>query len=123
MNLGGAVLFLDRDRGLAGPAAEIIKARFHRLRLALDFDLLDIRRIDRKHAFNALTVAETANGESFMDAVALPRDHDAGENLHALLVTFADLRVYAHTVADLERRSVFFHLTGGDFLDDRVHGS
>ncbi|MNC89673.1 hypothetical protein D3C83_56450 [compost metagenome] len=57
-----------------------------------------------------------------MDAAALVGDHDPGENLDALLVTFADLGVHADTVADFERRNFMFHLGGGDFLDNGIHG-
>jgi hypothetical protein len=45
-----------------------------------------------------------------------------GEDLDPLLVALPHLRVHAHAVADFERRNVSFHLAGGDFLDDRVHG-
>src|SRR5262245_3510039 len=70
MNLGGTILLLDRDRGLAGAAAEVIKTGLHRLGLALDLDFLDVRGVDGKHALDALAVAEAADGERLVDAGA-----------------------------------------------------
>jgi hypothetical protein len=46
--------------------------------------------------------------KGLVDAAALVGDDDAGENLHALFVALADLRVHAHTVADFKRRNFVF---------------
>ena len=42
------VFTVDRDRGLAGAVAQVVQAGLHRLGLALDLDLLDVRGIDRE---------------------------------------------------------------------------
>src|SRR5262249_4985443 len=82
----------------------------------------EVGRIDREHALHALAVADAADGEGFMDAAPLVGDDDAGKNLDAFLVAFANLGVHADTVADFERRNFMFHLGVGDFLDNGIHG-
>lgn len=115
-----ALLDLDGDGGFAETVAEVVETGAHWLGGLLDLDLLDVRRAGREHALDALTVADTADGEGLVDAAALERDHDTGENLNALFITLAHFGVHFDAITHLERREVFFDLAGGDFFDDRV---
>src|SRR6478609_10688098 len=124
--LGGrrvlVTLFLHGHGGLAAAVAEVVEAGAARLGLLLDLDLLDVGRVDREHALDALAVADAADGEVLVDAAAFVGDDDAGENLDALLVTFTDLGVDTDAVTDFERGDGMLHLGGGDIFDDLVHG-
>src|SRR6478609_4900965 len=125
--LGGrrvlVTLFLHGHGGLAAAIAEVVEAGAAHFGLLLDLDLLDVRRVDREHALDALAVADAADGEILVDAAALVGDDDAGENLDALLVTFTDLGVHTDAIANLEGvGGGRLHLGGGNFFDDLVHG-
>ena len=95
-------LFFDLGRRLALAVAEIEEAGAHDLRGAFDFDLLDVRGVDREGALDAFAEGDAANSEGGVDASALTLDDDAGEGLGALLVAFANLGGYLDAVADLE---------------------
>ena len=119
--LGAMIALLDGHRGLAGATAEVVKAGLHRLGLALDLDLLDVRGVNRKYALDTFAVTDAAHGEGLVDAIAFAGDDDAGENLDALFVAFAYFSVNADAVANLEGSLVGLHLSGGDFFNDRIH--
>src|SRR5208283_4415453 len=79
--LGAPGLHVDGHRGLAGAVAQVVQPCLHGFGIELDLDRLDVRRVDREHALDALAVADPPDGERLVDARALPRDHDAGEDL------------------------------------------
>jgi len=95
-------LFFDLGSRLALAIAEVEEAGAHDLRGAFDFDLLDVRGVDREGALDAFAKGDAANGEGGVDASALTLDDDTGEGLGALLVAFANLGGYLDAVADLE---------------------
>src|SRR5580693_5514916 len=115
-------LFIDRHGRLAGAIAQVVEASPHRLGLALDLNFVDVGRVNGKYALDPLAVADAANREGFVDAMAFASDDDTGINLDALFVAFANFGVNADAVANFEWRKVLFHLKGGNFFDDRIHG-
>src|ERR1043166_6694753 len=65
--------FFGHTRGvLAQSSAQIIKLRPADFARAFDLDLFGQRRMQREHAFDALAIGNTAHGESFVNAVAVP---------------------------------------------------
>ena len=54
VDLGGAVLNLNGNSGLAGAATKVIKAGLHNLGLALNLDFVDVGGVYREHALDTL---------------------------------------------------------------------
>lgn len=100
--LGFASLFFNLGRALAEAIAQVEQAGLHWNRFTIDFDFDHVRAVDRENAFDAFAVRDTTNRESFLDSRTLVADYDAGEDLDAFFVAFADFRVNANTVADAE---------------------
>src|SRR3954469_5208446 len=65
-------------------------------------DLVDARREDRENALHSDSVGHLAHGEGAAQVALLLADDHALEDLDALLVALADLRVYPDRVADTE---------------------
>src|SRR6185436_2623335 len=102
--LGGlvaALLALDAG-GLAFELAQIVEARPPDLATGDDLDLLDARRVQREDALDADAVGDLADRERGARPAAMLADHDALEDLHALLVAFLDQRVNADAVSGAE---------------------
>jgi hypothetical protein len=78
--------------------------------------------VDGEDTLDAFAVADAPHCKRLTELRALLADHDARENLHALLVAFLYDRVDAHAVTYVELRDVLLHLFLVDFRDDR-HGS
>src|SRR5207302_11495662 len=72
-------------------------------------------------ALNAFAVGNAADGKRFIQAASFAADHDPGENLDPLLISFDDASMDADAVADLEIRTVAFQLLFFDRVDDAVH--
>src|SRR5262249_30394128 len=91
-------LVLDA-RGLAFEIAQVIQLRAPDLRRPHRLDLLDRRRVERKNALDPLPERHFAHCERRARAAAMQADHDAFEDLDALLVAFAHFHVHADRVA------------------------
>ncbi len=70
--------------------------------VALDFDLLDVGRVDGEGALYTFAEGNAANGEGGVDASAFTGDHDARENLGALFVAFANFGRHFDAIANFE---------------------
>src|SRR5262249_45799046 len=92
------------SRRLALQLAEVVQLRAADPRRPHHLDLLDRRRVQREDALDALAERHLANGERGARAAAVQTDHDAFEDLNALLVALAHLHVHADGVARLHRR-------------------
>jgi hypothetical protein len=84
-----ALLALDAG-GLALQLAQVVEARAPHVALRDHLDLLDARRVQREDALDADAVGDLADGERRARATAVLTDHDALEDLDALLVAFLD---------------------------------
>src|SRR4051812_14529417 len=101
--LGCSALFGGLEaRRLALQLAEIEEARALDPAAAHDFDAVDPRRIEREDALDPHAIAHLADGERGAHVSALFPDDHTLEDLDALLVPFADLRVHPHGVAHAE---------------------
>src|SRR5262249_50521886 len=76
-------------RGLALQIAQVVQLRAADLRRSRHFHLLDRRRVQRKDALDTLSERHFAHGEGGARAAAVQADHDAFEDLNALLVALA----------------------------------
>src|SRR5262249_20938505 len=104
-SLGPAgALRLGNARLLAAQSAQIIELGAANFAAAHDFDRVDHRRIERKHALHALTIRDFADGEVLVQPAARAADAYAFVGLHAALVAFDNLHVDENGVARLEIR-------------------
>src|SRR5207247_8406300 len=91
-------------RRLALEVAQVVQLRAPDPGRPRHLDLLDRRRVQREDALDALTERYFAHGEGRARAAAVQADHDAFEDLNALLVTLAHFHMHANGVARLHRR-------------------
>src|SRR5919197_2213427 len=92
--LGAAMVLLLADaRGFAAAAAQIIKLGAANLAAAHDFDRVDHRRIERKHAFHAFAVGNLAHREILVQARARAPDANALIGLDTRALAFDHLDV------------------------------
>ena len=87
--------------GFAGAFAQIVQLRAADGGGAFDFDLRDVRGVERKHAFDAFAEGDAADGEGFVGAAAIAGDDGSSVHLDAFLVAFADFHVHADGVTNL----------------------
>src|SRR4051812_44258049 len=99
----GFVDFLHARR-LALQVAQIVKLRATDLRRAHEVDLVNRRRMQREDALHALAERHFADGEGCAGPAAVHADHDAFEDLDALLIALAHLDVHPDGVAGLHGR-------------------
>src|SRR5438552_10292878 len=67
-------------------------------------DLAHVRRVQREHSLHTHSPRDLANREGRARATRVARDDHALERLQALLVTFLDLDLYLHRIANPEFR-------------------
>jgi hypothetical protein len=77
------------------------------------------RSFGEEDAFDADAVGDLADRERGARSAAVLADHDALEDLHALLVAFLDLHVHAHRVSRGKRGYVGPLHLGQQSLNDR----
>src|SRR5690349_18305583 len=113
-------------RRLAATSAQIIELGAAHLAAAHDLDRVDHRRIERKHALDALAIRDLANREVLIEARAGAADADALVGLDAALLALDYLVVDEHGIARLKIRNL---LAGGKLRDllllellDQIHG-
>ena len=105
LGLGGfaaRVAALGDAGRLAGAAAQIIELGAADGAAADDLDRIDVRRIEREDALDALAEADLADGEAGADALVRAGDADAFEILDAGALAFDDLDADAQRVAGAE---------------------
>lgn len=88
-----------------------------------DFNLGHAGAVEGEHTLNAFAIGDTADGEGLAEAGTIAGDHDAGEDLDTLLVTFDHSRVNFDGIAGAEFRDILFDLVLLDLRDDLVHDS
>ena len=98
---------------LAAAIAQVIELGAPHLAAAHHLDRVDVRRIDREHALDALAVGDLADREALLDAAAGAGDADALVGLHAGALAFLDLDVHDDGVAGLEIRDGARRRSGG----------
>src|SRR5438874_5169605 len=120
-----ALLLLGDARTLAAQAAQVIELGAAHLAAAHDLDRVDHRRIERKHALDALAIGNLAHGEVLVEPGAGAPDAHALIGLDAAALAFHYLVVDDERVARLEIGNGF---AGGKFrhlllfeLFDQVH--
>ena len=70
--------------------------------------------MNRKNAFDAAAVRNTADSKGFLNATVLHRDDGALEDLNSLFVALFDFAVNFNRIADCDRRFFFFHACAGN---------
>ena len=108
LGAGGFYPLGDAGR-LAATIAQIIELGAPHLAAPHDFDRIDHRRIDGKHALDALAIGDLADREVLVEAAAAARNAHALIGLNAGALAFRDLHVDDDRIAGLERR----HLRAG----------
>src|SRR4051794_2634751 len=104
----------DDTSGLAAQSAQIIKLGAPHLAAADDLDRIQHRRIDRKHALDALAIGNLAHGEILVQPGAGAPDADAFIGLDTGALALDHLDVDDEGVAGLEIRDF---LAGGELFD------
>src|SRR6187402_2970322 len=99
-----ASLLLGDARLLAAQTAQVIELRAAHLAAAHDLDAVHHRRVERKHALDALAVGNLAHREALVDAAARARDAHALIGLQARALALDHLDVDDHGVARPEVR-------------------
>src|SRR5206468_2504524 len=97
-----AVFLVPDARGLAGEVTEVEEARAADDALRDELDLVDARAVHEEDALHTDVEAHLAHGERAAQARAVPLEHDALEDLDALLLALDDLVVNADRVSDAE---------------------
>src|SRR6202008_778308 len=87
---------------LAAPSAQVIQLGAPHLAATDDLDRVDHRRIERKHALDALAVRDLAHREVLVEAVAGAADAHALVGLHARALALDHLDVDDQGVARTE---------------------
>src|SRR3954468_1025085 len=101
VELAGVAALGDTGR-FAGASAQIIKLGAADRAAADDLDRLDVRRIKREDALDALAEADLADREGAAEAAIGPRDADAFEILDAGALAFDHLDADAEGIARAE---------------------
>src|SRR5712692_4107930 len=125
--VGAAMVLLLADaRRLAAASTEVIELGAEHLAAAHHLDRVDHRRIERKHALDALAVGDLAHGEVLVEARAGATDADALIGLHAAALALDHLDVHEQRVAGLEVGDVLAGGKLGDLLFfellNEIHG-
>ena len=68
--------------------------------MSFDFDLLDLRRVNRELTFHTFTADDTTNNEHFTRPGATLGNNGSAENLDPFLGTFLNLGIDVNGVAD-----------------------
>ena len=110
--------FLDAGF-LAGQIAQIVELGAANLAVALDFDLVDVRAVEREDTLDAFAIGDAAHGDGFGVAGSLAGNHGSGEYLDAFFPAFFDFVVDANGVADHKVRMLILL---GLFLSDFLYG-
>src|SRR5436190_5235020 len=123
VGLFAALLALDAG-GLALELAQIVEPRAPDFAARHDLDPLDARRVQREDALDADAVRDLPDREGGARTAAVLADHDALEDLDALLVAFLDQRVNANAVAGAKIGQIGAPIAALDLLQQRMqaHG-
>lgn len=116
-------LALAQTSGLPNAVAEIVELGAARSTGALNFDLGDLRRVEREDALDAFTLNDAADSKRFADTAAFARYDRTREDLGPLLLPFKDALVDVNNVTDLKLRGA--GLEAARFRDadqSRFHG-
>src|SRR6187549_759088 len=100
--LAHGLLALDDAGALAGPAAQVIELGAADDAAADHLDALDVGRIEREDALDALAEAHLADGEIAVDAAVRASDAHALVVLHAGALAFDHAHADAYGVAGAE---------------------
>ena len=101
-----AFFFLHESGTFAQALAKISEFRAADGPFALDFHFVHAWGVDGENALDAFAVADAADGEHLVQAVAAAANHYPGKNLDTFLVPFDDSLVNIDDIADLELRRV-----------------
>jgi len=99
--------FLDGHGALANALTQVSEFGTPGCATTLDFDLFHARGMHGEDALDALTVADSAHGESGVQSAAAACDDHPVEELDTLFLAFLDFGVDAHGVTDREVDGVF----------------
>src|SRR5437868_7131115 len=100
-----AAAFLEARR-FAGAITEVVQLGTTHHAAALDFDLGNARRMERKLSLDALVQNDPPHREHLAAARATASDHNARKNLDALFVAFQDLCMHIDRVPNVEIRNL-----------------
>jgi hypothetical protein len=113
----GLFFLLAYERGASAEAfAQVRQLGAADLAMALDFNLVHARRMQREDAFHAFAVADAAYRERLVQAGAAFADDHTRENLDAFLVAFDDFGVDFDGITDVELGVIFAKLFRFNFL-------
>jgi hypothetical protein len=121
-----SVVFLIADaRGFAGEITQVEESCAADDALRDDLDLFDARRMAQEHALDADVERNFSHGKRAAGPGAMALEHDALENLDAVLFAFDDAIVDANGVANAEIREAGAELCRLDFgnFRDGIHVS
>ena len=101
------LLFLDQGCALTETLAEVSELGATNSTLALDFDLVHARGMQREDTFHTFAIADAAHSEGLIETTTALADDDARKNLDTFLVAFDDLGMHFHGIADTELGVIF----------------
>jgi len=111
-----AFFFLHESGTFAQALAKISEFRAADGAFALDFNFVHAWGVDGENALDAFAVADAADGEHLVQAVAAAANHYPGKNLDTFLVAFDNFCVHAHGIADRKISRVFAKLFRLNFI-------
>ena len=114
-------LFLD-FRSLANLLAQVVQLCATNVATTNDFNLVNLRRMNREGALDADREADLTDGERLAAGVTMTADDVTLEHLNALAVTLDDAVMDLDVVANVELRNVLLELLLLDGADD-IHFS
>lgn len=109
-------------RSLTNTVTKIIEFRSTYSTGTDNFDVLDVRAVNRENSLYAYAISNTANGESLGNSRASLGNYSTLEGLSSLSVALFDSYVNTYGITDVEFREVFLLLAFSDDLKC-VHGN
>src|SRR5688572_28443121 len=114
--LARGLLALGNAGAFAGAAAQVVELRPAHDAAADHLDALDVRRVEREDALDALAEAHLADGEIAVDAAVRAGDADAFVVLHAGTLALDYAHADAHGVARTKFRNALALVEGRNGL-------
>lgn len=106
---------------LALQTAQVIELRTAHLTTTDDLHMVNAGRMQRERALYADAVADAANREGFAAGAVTAGNYSAFKRLKTFAVTFNNLNVHTHGVANVEFGPIGTELRLFDRLDDFAH--
>ena len=110
------LLLLNLSR-LTNSTSKVVELSTANLTYAVNFNLLNVGRMDRESLLYAYTVRYTSNGKGLRDSASALSDNGTLEQLSSGLLTLGDADVNLNAVTDLELRNLSLKMLTCKSLD------